>query len=93
MPAAFIPNGNAATECRLCGDRFGPPPYGVGRSETDCPLGTGHSSEFNSGDLADVRQLVITTLCGHPRKTGIGRRNRCFWFERRRKGGCVKVRC
>jgi hypothetical protein len=33
----------------------------LGRTETDCPLGTGHSSGFNSADLADVRERVITT--------------------------------
>jgi hypothetical protein len=47
---------------------------GIGRTETDCPLG--HCSGFNRADLADVRQRVITTHSCRIRMAGKGRRNR-----------------
>jgi len=36
----------------------------LARTETDCPLGTDHSPGFNTADLADVRQRVITAHTG-----------------------------
>jgi hypothetical protein len=73
--------GNLGVNARLAG---------FGRTETDCPFGTSHCSGFNSADLADVRQRVITTRSRQWPVSALRHRKREFGTDQKRAAKRVK---